>query len=333
MKLPYYEVSAFTTNPFGGNPAGVCPLTAWLPDPVLQNIAANNNLAETAFVVPRADQVSATQIPSPRPSPRLGGERETETRGGSSGSEFELRWFTPTVEMDLCGHATLATASVLFNERSLRGHKVRFHSRSGLLTVTRSDDLLTLDFPSRPPLPSGVPAALVCGLGAKPAEVLKARDYLAVFSDESEVRALKPDFGVLKTLDCLGIIVTAAGKDCDFVSRFFAPGAGVDEDPVTGSAHCTLIPFWAQRLGKTKLFARQVSQRGGELFCELAGERVRIGGRAVHYLRGEIQIAVDCSRLPQWNASQIITKNDEETDRRFATFPTTRLSHSPYGLD
>ena len=259
MKLPYYEVSAFTTNPFGGNPAGVCPLDAWLPDAVLLGIAANNNLAETAFTVP-------------------------------CGEDFELRWFTPTVEIDLCGHATLAAASVLFNERGLGGNEVRFHSRSGLLTVTRTADLLTLDFPSRPPVPSVVPEALTRGLGALPKEVLKARDYLAVFSNEAEVRAMQPDFAALKTLDCLGIIVTASGIDCDFVSRFFAPGAGVDEDPVTGSAHCTLIPYWAQRLGKTKLFARQVSARGGELHCELAGERVRIGGRAVHYLRGEIHI-------------------------------------------
>lgn len=260
MKLPYYEVSAFTTNPFGGNPAGVCPLEAWLPDSVLLGIAANNNLAETAFTVPR-------------------------------GNDFELRWFTPTVEMDLCGHATLAAASVLFKERGLTGSEVRFHSRSGMLSVARGGDLLTLNFPSRPPVPSDVPEALIRGLGATPKEVFKARDYLAVFFDEAEVHALKPDFAVLKTLDCLGIIATAPGKDCDFVSRFFAPGAGVDEDPVTGSAHCTLIPFWAQRLGKMKLSARQVSARGGELTCELAGDRVRIGGRAVHYLCGEIQVS------------------------------------------
>ena len=259
MKLPYYEVSAFTTNSFGGNQAGVCPLESWLPDAVLQGIAANNNLAETAFTVPR-------------------------------GSDFELRWFTPTVEMDLCGHATLAAASVLFNERGLNGGEVRFHSRSGLLSVARNGDLLTLDFPSRPPAVTIIPETLIRGLGAQPKEALKARDYLAAFDNEAEVRALKPDFALLKTLDCLGIIVTAPGSDCDFVSRFFAPSAGVDEDPVTGSAHCTLIPFWAQRLGKTKLFARQVSSRGGELFCELVAERVRIGGRAALYLRGEIQI-------------------------------------------
>lgn len=259
MKLTYYEVSAFTTDPFGGNPAGVCPLEAWLPDSVLQNIAANNNLAETAFTVPRGD-------------------------------DYELRWFTPTVEVDLCGHATLAGAFVLFNERGLGGHELRFHTRSGPFTVTRDKEMLTLDFPSRPAVPHAVSDSLICGLGALPKVVFKARDYLAVFSTEAEVRALKPDFTVLKTLDCLGIIATAPGSDCDFVSRFFAPGAGVDEDPVTGSAHCTLIPYWAEQLGKTKLFARQVSQRGGELFCEQAGDRVWIGGRAVLYLRGEIEI-------------------------------------------
>lgn len=259
MKLPYYEVSAFTTNAFGGNPAGVCPLESWLPDSVLQGIAANNHLAETAFTVPR-------------------------------GNDFDLRWFTPTVEMDLCGHATLAAASVLFNEHGMNGSEVRFHSRSGLLPVVRNGDVLTLDFPSRPAVPTTAPEGLIRGLGAKPKEVLKSRDFLAVFADEAGVRALKPDFAVLKGLDCLGIIATAPGRDCDFVSRFFAPGAGVDEDPVTGSAHCTLIPYWAHRLEKRKLFARQVSARGGELFCELAGDRVRIGGRAAPYLRGEIQI-------------------------------------------
>jgi PhzF family phenazine biosynthesis protein len=207
------------------------------------------------------------------------------------GNDFELRWFTPTVEMDLCGHATLAAASVLFEECGLGGEEVRFHSRSGVLTVARNQNLLTLDFPARPPAPAVATEALLRGLGGAPKEVSKARDYLVVFDSEAEVRELKPDFALLKTLDCLGIIVTAAGTDCDFVSRFFAPGAGVDEDPVTGSAHCTLIPFWAQRLGKTKLFARQISARGGELFCEMAGERVKMGGRAVHYLCGEIKIS------------------------------------------
>ncbi len=259
MRIPYYEVAAFTSKPFGGNPAGVCLLPAWLPNATLQNIAAENNLAETAFLVPR-------------------------------GGDFDLRWFTPETEVDLCGHATLAAAFVLFTEVGFKGDTTRFHSQSGLLSVARSAEVLELDFPSRPPQPCIVPEALLRGLGKQSAEVLKSRDYFAVFTSEADVRALKPDFALLATLDALGIIVTAPGSDCDFVSRFFAPGAGIAEDPVTGSAHCTLIPYWAERLGKTELFARQVSRRGGELFCHQAGERVGIGGHAVLYLRGEIEL-------------------------------------------
>ena len=259
MKIPYYEVSAFTSNPFGGNPAGVCPLAAWLPDATLQQIAANNNLSETAFVVPQ-------------------------------GTDFDLRWFTPTTEVDLCGHATLAAAFVLFQQRGTSRPEIRFHSRSGALTVVQEGESLALDFPSRPASPCAAPAELLRGLGATPATVLKSRDYLAVFASAGAVRALQPDFATLGKLDCLGIIATAPGEDCDFVSRFFAPAGGVDEDPVTGSAHCTLIPYWAERLGKAKLFARQVSPRGGELQCELAGDRVRIAGKAVLYLCGEIEI-------------------------------------------
>jgi len=257
MKIPLYQVDAFTSKVFGGNPAAVCPLEAWLPDATLQSIAAENNLSETAFTVPRGDG-------------------------------FDLRWFTPAIEMDLCGHATLAAAFVLFTEKNFKDKVIEFHSRSGVLRVSREEEILTLDFPSRPPVACATLEALTRGLGAASASVLKSRDFLAVFQTAAEVKALRPDFAVLKTLDSLGIIATAPGEDCDFVSRFFAPQAGVDEDPVTGSAHCTLIPYWAARLGKNKLFARQVSQRGGELFCELAGDRVRIGGKAVLYLRGEI---------------------------------------------
>ncbi len=259
MILPSYHVDAFATAVFHGNPAAVCLLDEWLPDTTLQNIAAENNLSETAFLV-------------------------------AHGGDYDLRWFTPAIEVDLCGHATLAAAFVLFTERGVNTNAIRFHSRSGLLTVSRDGAVLTLDFPSRPAIHCTAPEALVRGLGAKPGEVLKARDYLAVFASETEVRALKPDFAALRTLDCLGIIATAPGNDCDFVSRFFAPGAGVDEDPVTGSAHCTLIPYWSRRLGKPALLARQVSTRGGELVCRDAGERVCIGGRATTYLRGQIQI-------------------------------------------
>ncbi len=259
MTIPCYHVDAFASTVFHGNPAAVCPLEAWLPDATLQNIAAENNLSETAFLVAR-------------------------------GSDFDLRWFTPTIEVDLCGHATLAAAFVLFTERGFSGNTVRFHSRSELLTVTRKGDVITLDFPSRPAAPCAAPETLVRGLGRQPLEVLQARDYLAVFASAAEVRALKPDFATLRTLDALGIIATAPGDDYDFVSRFFAPAAGINEDPVTGSAHCTLIPYWARRLGKPALLARQVSARGGELICRDAGDRVFIGGRATIYLRGEIQI-------------------------------------------
>lgn len=258
MKIPCYIVDAFASKPFQGNPAAVCPLKTWLSDATMQNIAAENNLSETAFFVPR-------------------------------GEEYDLRWFTPTLEIDLCGHATVASAFVLFTELGQRGNAIRFHSKSGPLAVARNESVFTLDFPSRPPAPCATPEALARGLGKAPLQVLKARDYFAVFENEEDVRFLMPDFTALATLD-EKVIVTAPGKDCDFVSRFFAPTAGVPEDPVTGSAHCTLIPYWSQRLGKTKLFARQLSKRGGELFCELAGERVLIGGKAVLYSRGEIEI-------------------------------------------
>ena len=258
MKIKYFEVDAFANKPFQGNPAGICPLEKWLDDATMQNIAAENNLAETAFFVPRGD-------------------------------DFDLRWFAPAVEIDLCGHATLASAFILFTELGRKADTARFHSKSGPLTVTRNGDILTLDFPSRPPGPAAVPDALIRGLGKKPVQVLKARDYFALYEKADDVRSLKPDLALLGTLD-EKVIVTAPGDDCDFVSRFFAPTAGVPEDPATGSAHCTLIPYWSARLGKTKMFARQVSKRGGELFCELAGDRVLIGGKAVLYSRGQIEI-------------------------------------------
>ena len=258
MKIPYFVVDAFASEPFRGNPAGVCPLRKWLDDATMQNVAAENNLSETAFFVP-------------------------------FGGDYELRWFTPVTEVDLCGHATLAAAFILFSELHAPRETVRFHSKSGVLTVSRNNGILTLDFPSRPPVLSAVPDTLVRALGKEPLEVLKARDYFCVFAGEDEVRSLKPDFALLATLNQM-VIVTAPGTDCDFVSRFFAPSAGVPEDPVTGSAHCTLIPYWAGRLGRTRLFARQISRRGGELFCELAGERALIGGKAVLYSRGQIEI-------------------------------------------
>jgi PhzF family phenazine biosynthesis protein len=259
MSLPYYQVDAFTDKLFAGNPAGVCFLADWLPDAELQAIAAENNLAETAFVVQRE-------------------------------SAYDLRWFTPAIEMDLCGHATLAPAHVIFRHLRYGGTVVRFNTRSGMLTVTRNDDLLTLDFPARPATPCSPPENLVKGLGQVPITTLKARDYLAVFDSEQAIRNLRPDMKLLQGLDCLGIIVSAPGEATDFVSRFFAPGAGVPEDPVTGSAHCTLTPYWAERLNRSRLRAFQVSTRGGELFCENRGDRVWISGRAVTYSSGFLHV-------------------------------------------
>jgi PhzF family phenazine biosynthesis protein len=260
MKLPMYQVDAFTTKLFRGNPAAVVVLDEWLPDEVMQSIAAENNLAETAYVIPGAD-----------PTP--------------------LRWFTPTFEIDLCGHATLATAHVLFRHHFPKADRFAFQTKSGILTVAREGDLLTMDFPSRPGTPVTVNEALVAALGgAKPREAFQARDLLAVLDSEEEVRNLKPDFRRIAQLDAMAVIASAPGEKADFVSRFFAPKAGVDEDPATGSSHCTLIPYWAKRLGKTTLAARQISPRGGEIRCELRGDRVRIGGAAVEYLRGEIEV-------------------------------------------
>jgi predicted PhzF superfamily epimerase YddE/YHI9 len=259
MRLPYYEVDAFTSRPFGGNQAGVCLLERWLPDEVLQKIAAENNLSETAFLVPDQDF-------------------------------FHLRWFTPALEIDLCGHATLASAWVLFAERGYKAPQVRFKTMSGWLSAARRQARVELDFPSRPATPCAPVPQLLEALGARKAEVLKSRDYLAVFSSPQEVDALKPDMELLRKLDSLGVIVTAPGEDADFVSRFFAPRAGIPEDPVTGSSHCTLVPYWANRLKKNELTARQISQRGGELFCRFLDDRVAIGGEAVIYLRGEIEL-------------------------------------------
>lgn len=261
MRIPYFHVDAFTRQQFGGNPAGVCLLEgAWPPDELLQRIAAEHNLSETAFVLPLAH-------------------------------EFALRWFTPKVEVDLCGHATLAAAFVLFHYVGYSGTTVSFTTVSGPLAVERQGDMLVLDFPARPLQPCEMPEALVRGLGRTPLEVLRSRDYCAVFATPEEIIGLAPDMVQLSQLDdCLGIIVTAPGREVDFVSRFFAPRTGVPEDPVTGSAHSSLIPYWSQRLGKRRLTAHQLSARGGELFCEDWGERVKIGGYAVTYLRGEIEI-------------------------------------------
>lgn len=259
MKIPIYQVDAFTGRLFGGNPAAVCPLEEWLPDETMQAIGAENNLSETAFFVRR-------------------------------GTAFKIRWFTPAVEVDLCGHATLASGHVIFNHRGYQDKLISFQSKSGELRVTKQDELLYLDFPAFEPVPVDPPAQLIAGLRRKPREVLKGRDFFAVFDEEEEILSLVPDFSELGKLDCLGIIVTAKGHDSDFVSRFFAPRAGINEDPVTGSAHTLLVPFWAKRLNKKRLHAFQVSKRRGELFCEDRGTRVLIGGRAVTFFSGLIEI-------------------------------------------
>ena len=259
MKFNIYQIDAFASRPFTGNPAAVVPLDEWLPDDVMLNIAMENNLAETAFFVP-----------------------------GENG--YDLRWFTPAIEMDLCGHATLASAFLIFEVLGTDETVLRFQTRSGELTVTKADGRFVLDFPSRPGVRQEAPAELIKAIGREPKEVLKSRDYMLVYESEADVLSIKPDFNLLSKLGAQGVIVTAKGDSSDFVSRFFAPELGVPEDPVTGSSHCTLIPYWADQLGKNDLRARQVSSRGGELFCELSGDRVRIGGDAVLYLKGEIYV-------------------------------------------
>jgi PhzF family phenazine biosynthesis protein len=261
MHLPIYQVDAFAEKLFGGNPAAICPLTEWLPDATMQAIAAENNLAETAFFV-----------------------RE--------GADYALRWFTPAVEVDLCGHATLASAHVVFSILEPGRASVNFRTlKAGTLTVARHGDMLMMDFPARPATAVESPPGLLAALGGSPREVLKARDHMVVYASAAEVAALKPDFAALGRLDCWAAIATAPGEDgTDFVSRFFAPRQGIDEDPATGSSHCTLVPYWAARLGKRQLKARQLSRRVGTLTCALNGDRVAIGGRTVLYLEGKITV-------------------------------------------
>jgi len=260
MTIPIYQVDAFTLGPFSGNPAAVCPLDAWLDDDTMQNIAAENNLAETAFIVAR-DEV------------------------------YDLRWFTPTVEVDLCGHATLAAGYVVLNHLRTDLNSVSFETISGKLIVTREGERLSMDFPARAPTPVSVSEALSEALGQAPSEVHLSRDILAVYDDEASVRKLSPDQVKLAALeDGFGVIATAKGDAVDFVSRFFVPKGGIAEDPVTGSAHCTLVPFWAERLGQSQLVAHQVSTRGGELHCELRGDRVIMSGQCVLFLTGSIHL-------------------------------------------
>jgi predicted PhzF superfamily epimerase YddE/YHI9 len=261
MSLPVFHVNAFSSKPFTGNPAAVCPLAAWLDDDLLQAVAAENNLSETAFFVPRGDR-------------------------------YELRWFTPRCEVKLCGHATLASAFVVMQILETKRDSVRFETRfSGPLTVFRDGDLLAMDFPALAPWACEVPPALSSGLGKLPAAVVQIEDnYFAVYESEDEVRHISPDLRLLEQLHPAGVAITAPGENSDFVSRYFAPSYGIPEDPVTGSTHCSLAPYWAQRLSKTRLHARQVSERGGELWCEIKRERVIIKGNAVLMLQGELSI-------------------------------------------
>ena len=259
MQIPLFQVDAFTSELFGGNPAAVCPLEKWLADDQLQAIAAENNLSETAFFV-------------------------------RQGERYHLRWFTPTMEVDLCGHATLASAFVILKVLDSGADMVTFDTRSGELVVRSDGDMLSMDFPSKPPAPCEPPANLLEALGGHPLEVLKADYYLVVYETEAEVRGLQPDMELLASIEDATVIVSAHGEEVDFVSRFFCPGFGIPEDPVTGSAHCTLIPFYALRQCKSRLHALQVSARGGELFCEDKGERVTISGHAVLYLKGVIEL-------------------------------------------
>ncbi len=259
MKIPLYQIDAFTSTLFTGNPAAVCPLEDWLEDRQMQAIAAENNLSETAFLVRRDEH-------------------------------YDLRWFTPAIEVDLCGHATLASAYAVFQFLNTSLTRVEFSTKSGVLTVEREGSLLSMNFPSRPPSSCDMPDDLVQALGAQPQEVLLSRDYLVVYESEDIVRTINPDMAQLLKVDCLGIIVTAQGKDADFISRFFAPKAGIPEDAVTGSAHCTLTPYWSHKLNKPTLHAFQLSQRGGELFCKDLGDRVKISGQAVTYLEGFIHL-------------------------------------------
>lgn len=266
MQLPLYQVDAFADAVFKGNPAAIVPLESWLPDATMQAIAAENNVAETAFFVPQ--------------------------KGGLNEDGFGLRWFTPEVEVDLCGHATLASSWVLFNKLGYKRDRIDFFTKSGTLTVTQAGNHLALNFPARPTAPVTPCDGLIEAIGAAPKEILGARDYMLVYDSAATVRALKPDMNGLMKLDKFAVIVTAPGDQpgLDCVSRFFAPAKGIPEDPVTGSAHCSIVPYWAKRLGKTEITAYQASSRGGTLYCRSEGDRVHMAGTCKPYMEGTISL-------------------------------------------
>ncbi len=261
MSIPLYQVDAFTGAVFSGNPAAVCPLETWLPDETLQAIALENNLSETAFFVPEGDG-------------------------------YALRWFTPVHEVDLCGHATLASAHVIMTLLEPERRSVAFSTNvSGTLTVERDADRYVMDFPPWPREPAEVDAEVTAALGTAPTALFTGNDWMAVYESEADVQALEPDMAALARLEARGVIATAPGREVDFVSRFFAPRFGIPEDPVTGSAHCMLTPYWADRLGKSSLSARQISSRGGEIHCTLTDQgRIRLAGQAVLYMEGRIHV-------------------------------------------
>jgi PhzF family phenazine biosynthesis protein len=261
MKLPIYVVDAFTSNLFGGNPAAVCPLDEWLPDDLMQKLGAENNLAETVFFV-------------------------------KEGDDYRIRWFTPAVEVKLCGHATLASAHIFYTELGYTRDEILFNSLSGTLKITRkAPGVYTLDFPADTVTPVAEAGSLLAALGVSYGEVFKTSfDYLVVLNSQKEVEAISPDLKALAKAESRGVIITAKGDEADFVSRFFGPQSGIDEDPVTGSAHTSLVPYWAAHLGKTNLKAIQVSKRRGYLDCELKGDRVLMSGNAVTYMRGQYEV-------------------------------------------
>ncbi len=259
MEISLYQIDAFASKSFEGNPAAVCPLNEWLPDEMMQSIAQENNLSETAFFVPK-------------------------------GNGFHIRWFTPNSEVDLCGHATMASAYVLFNILGYKKDKIEFESKSGMLAVTKENDWLVMDFPAQPPVPCDIPKEITGAFDTMPIECLKAEDYIAVFDREFDIESAKPDLGQLLKLDLRGVIITAKSGRYDFITRFFAPKYGIPEDPVTGSAYTQLAPYWASKIGSKRFRVKQVSSRGGELACEILDDRVLIYGKAVKYSEGKINI-------------------------------------------
>ena len=260
MKLKVYVANAFSEKKFGGNPAAVVPLNEWLSDMLMQQIAAQNNLSETAYIVPQGD-------------------------------DYGIRWFTPAVEVSLCGHATMASAHILFEHLAYKKDQIIFHSKSGALRITRKDGKITLDFPARQPEQIADDVTIEKALGIRPQSVHKSiLDYMAVLESQADIEALKPDFALVKKLPARGLIVTAPGDEVDFVSRCFYPQSGINEDPVTGSAHVVMVPYWAKQVGKNKLSAIQLSARKGFLDCELAGDRVLMSGHVHTYLEGDFFI-------------------------------------------